>query len=121
MKASQSEKRGVSGKIKCEMAVRPIMGLVLFFVAIAGIAQDNVKPKLSLTVLLPEPPATGTCDNSYAGYLEIKGSRFPTKEQIGEWVVVGLQEGYSIALHPLVSGKTFVELTCNQGKDRRRH
>jgi hypothetical protein len=83
--------------------------------ALAGSAQDV---RISVREVPPEPFPAGSCtqSNSGSGYLHLEGdSKEPyklSKEQIGEYVLSRLGQGYSVTLYPQTSGRIFSVTTC---------
>lgn len=85
---------------------------------LAGSAQDV---RISVREVPPEPFPPGSCTHSYsgAGYLHIEGdSKEPyrlSKEQIGEYILSRLGQGYSVTLYPQASGRIFSVTNCESG------
>jgi hypothetical protein len=84
-------------------------------------AQDSNHQNVTVTELPPEAIPTGNCVQSTSGYLGIVGADKSertklTDQEIGEYVRKTLAEGYSIALYPQASGKTFTFQTCHSAK-----
>lgn len=77
--------------------------------------------QVTVTELPPEAIPTGTCKESYSGYLEIpergkvRNKNF-TPLQIGDYTKKRLAEGYSLSLYPQASGRLFVIETCQSAK-----
>ncbi len=85
---------------------------ILVGMAVAGEPQT----KAHFKDLPPEPFPSGSCKEDAVGYLgtekgEENGVKFTDKE-VGEYIRVRLAQGYSVTLHPQVSGKIFAIATC---------
>ena len=97
--------------------------LCLLLLAIAATAANQDKSavqfpaSIKVAEMPPEEIPSGTCENSYSGYLEIaehgrlKNKDF-TAQQIGDYVKKRLSEGYSLSLYPQISGRVFSIQTC---------
>jgi hypothetical protein len=90
---------------------------------LAGSAQDV---RISVREVPPEPFPVGSCtlSDSSSGYLHWEGdSKEPyrlSKEQIGEYVLSRLGQGYSVTLYPQASGRIFSITTCESGSAKAR-
>jgi hypothetical protein len=71
---------------------------------------------ISIRELPPEPIPRGVCTQSNSGYLGIEEyakNRFElSNEQIGEYVVARIRQGYSLSLYPQASGRIFAIAQC---------
>jgi hypothetical protein len=97
--------------VKIQLAILLLLSSLTF-------SQESKLPKVSEVVELPpETIPTGTCKESYSGYLEIpvhgkvKNTNL-TSQQIGDYVKKRLSEGYSLSLYPQASGRLFIIETC---------
>jgi hypothetical protein len=88
--------------------------LAVIAAAVAGQLQTTV----SVKDLPPEDVPAGNCRADEHGYLgigkegNVRETKF-TDKQIGEYVRIRLDQGYSIALYPQASGKIYVIGTCH--------
>jgi hypothetical protein len=101
--------------------VRKFLAFLVLFSSVS-FSQSTEQPTIHVTELPPEPIPTGTCKESYSGYLEVTEhgkakDKDLTSKQIGDYVKKRLSEGYSLLLYPQASGRFFVIETCQSKKD----
>jgi hypothetical protein len=84
---------------------------ILVYSALAGMLVAQQSPRVTVRELPPEPIPKGSCKDGHSGYLGVEGtksSRFDVSEQeIGEYVVTQIRQGYSLTLYPQASGRIF--------------
>ena len=95
-----------------------LLVVILLLLSLPTFAQEPKFPqKVTVAELPPEPVPTGSCKESYSGYVEVqehgKAKNVNLSSlQIGDYVKKRLSEGYSLALYPQASGRLFVIETC---------
>jgi hypothetical protein len=101
---------------------RALLTFFLLLLSSLSFPQEVKLPSnIYATEFPPESIPSGTCRESYSGYLEISEdgkikNRDFTSQQIGDYVKKRLSEGYSLSLYPQASGRLFVFETCESQK-----
>jgi hypothetical protein len=84
-------------------------------------AQSAPIATVSVRQLPPEAFPVGPCSASEAGFLGVVGKDGKertklTDEEIGSFVSKRINEGYSVTLHPQVSGRIYAIADCHSVK-----
>ena len=103
-----------------------IQHFVLFASLLFGLtfllpAQNGNTSTIVIKQLPPEAFPSGSCSESEVGFLGVieAGQKERTKlsaEEIGRYVSKRLSEGYSVTLHPQVSGRIYAIADCHSTK-----
>ncbi len=99
-----------------------IGGLLCLLLSLQAIAQDGqlLKPKLEVSVVVPNPVPTGTCTqkDSEFGYLErSKGDNHwvpYTPSELGTWIADRLSKGFVVTVYPQPEGRLWVYAVCGK-------
>lgn len=89
--------------------------------AVTAIAQTENHATATIKEMPPESFPLGICTASMSGFLGVVGADGKertklTPQEIGDYVSKRLSEGYSVELHPQVSGRIFVTADCHSAK-----
>jgi len=90
----------------------PLIGAILM-------AQSGTTATIAVKELPPEAIPAGSCSESQSGFLGVVGQNGKertalTAIEIGEYIRNRLSQGYSITLHPQLSGRIYVIAECHK-------
>lgn len=93
--------------------------ILILFATLAMMAQS-----IHVRELPPEMIPPGSCTESHSGYLGIeepsKNSFDLTKQEIGNYVLARMKQGYSLSLYPQSNGRIFSIATCEASASQSR-